>query len=252
MNIEINENIGKTVKWITLSITHAVKEEDLFYKFEGQNCLMEFEKILIKNINNIEIAEQLSYYPTNLGLKFLNRFKSIETLNIRGGKGVLCFPSMNNLEKLKTIHINNQNKPTELNGLQTAQKLENLYIGDFTFGRAIEILNINAIVATKCLTKLMLSNVKVDFEELCKLKFALNLRSLTLNQKFKFEEFAELSVLLPKVKSNELKAWQPNGCNKGEIKINGRRKPYLNSKLNNLEIISYEQEFEALKKRYAM
>lgn len=252
MKVEINENIGKTVKWITLSITNAKKEENVFAKFEGLNCLQLFEITFKENLKNIELAKHLNYNITNLGLSYLNNFKSLEVLNIRGGRISLSFPNMLDLKCLRTIYINDQSQSSEFIGIDSAPNLKNLYIGDFTFGKSISIIHFDNIVKIKNLTSLILSNIQIEFKELRKLKLSSSLIELTLNQKFEFEEFAELSVLLPNVQSNELRPWQYCKSNKGDVKVNGKRKPFLDSQLDSEKILRYENEFIELKGKYAI
>ena len=77
-----------------------------------------------------------------------------------------------------------------------------------------------------------------------------NLIFLTLGQNYKFEELAELSVLLPTVASKELKAWQY--CEKGvfDIKVNGKHKPYLDSNFDKDKILFFENEFTKLQEKF--
>lgn len=249
MRVEINENINKTKKWVTLKMSE--KDEILsFEKFEGRNCMQELEQVLEKLSIQLKQADGLDYYIKNQGLQYLSYFPSIETLNIIGGRQLLYFPKTDELKELKVVHINQQSHPTELKGIANHQTLTRLYIGDFTFGKPIQLTGLDEIVKLNNLEELFLSNVRLDFEELYKLRTIRSLKKLTLNQRYRFEEFAELSVLLPNLESKELKPWQSCITDNGDIKINGKRKPYLDSKIDQEKIEEYERQFEMVRKKY--
>lgn len=251
MEIEINENITKSNPWITIRFSSNIKTQ-MVNKFEGVNCFSELENFLTQESKIIKDCTSLKFFRRSQDLSILSYFKSLEILSIRGGKTELQFGRINHLTNLKKIHINEQSKPTNLKGIEKCKSIEHLYIGDFTFGKPVKLATTEYLAKNKSLKELFFSNTEIEFNELKKLKSMKNLKHLTLNQKYEFEEFAELSVLLPNVKSNEFKPWQNYLSEKGDIKINGKRKPILDSNKHKSKIEKYEKEFTKLQMKYAI
>ena len=251
MQIEINEHITKSNPWVTLSISNN-QENVGFHKFEGVNCDAELEQYLKSKSDVVKNCTELNFYRTNRDLSILSQFKSLTVLSVRGGKVELKIGNIDHLEKLNTIYINDQSNPANLKGIESLNSLEKLYIGDFSFGKPVVLMTMDYLIESKSIKELFFSNAVVGFNELKKLISMKNLEDITLSQKYEFEQFAELSVILPNVRSRELKPWQNCLTEKGDIKINGKRKPYLDSKLHSDRIKKYEKQFKELQMKYAV
>jgi hypothetical protein len=248
MKAQINENIAKSKQWLTLTISH--KDEIVFYKrFDGQNCYEEFLSHLKLSPATLATVEHLSCYRNTDKIDYINKFFNINTLDIRGGRKELIFPNLTKNECIKRIFINDQLKPTKLLNISTAKKLEEIFIGDFTFGKPVEIVDFNEILSCSNLKNLNLSNAKFEVEDLKKLKDLKSLAHLSINQKFDVKDLAKLSKILTNVECNELRAWQSCETPFGDVKINGKRMPYLNSLTDKERIKMYEIEFERLKNK---
>jgi len=250
MKAEIVEHINKSDNWITFTLRKG-KSLVLAERFEGDGCdnslidFLESEKEILSQVKHI------SCYRTNKDLEHLKYFPSIECLNVRGGKSELRFPSLDGHIFLEQIHINDQAKETKLFNIDTAIALQRIFIGDFTFGKPVTLSNFDCILLCPKLESLYFSNAKFEEHELSKLTQLKTLTRLTLNQKYEVQKLAELSVLLPNIECEELKPWQKCESSNGDIKINGKRRPYLNSKADQKRIRKYEIEFERLQKIYA-
>ena len=250
MKAQINENISKSQNWITLILS---EEDSIVFseRFEGNNCLSNFKDCLANQSQKLELVTKISCYRTNHDLNYLQHFPNIELLDVRGGKSQLIFPNLKHYKSLTQIHINEQGKPTNLENINTAKQLKRILIGDFTFGKPVEISDFHNLLLCPNVKSLFFSNAKYPENQLSTLTQMKTLKLLTLNQKHEFRKLAELSVILSNLECQELKAWQTCQSLNGDIKINGKRKPYLNSKTDKERIRKYEIEFENLKKMYA-
>ena len=71
MKVSINENVNKSLKWITISFIYETKELCKSFKCEGKFCENNFEKIISKYSIEIASAKQLNYNIKNQGLEYL-------------------------------------------------------------------------------------------------------------------------------------------------------------------------------------
>ena len=158
---------------------------------------------------------------------------------------------MHNLLNLEEIHINGQGKPSSYEKLNTALNLRNLYIGDWSISTQVKVASFNVILKCKSLTKLYLSHFKIVEGSVRELASLTSLQELTLPQNISVEDLAYLSVKMPSVSSEELKAYQECNSTQGNVKVNGKRMPYLDKERDKQKIQKYEADFEKLKKLLA-
>jgi len=250
MEAVIIESIGKKKKGLSLTFKAEGKVLD-YYKFEGVNASQDFGSYLELNQNEIEKVKSLNLSIRYQPFEYIIKFTQLETLHIQGAQ-ILSFPKLKSLTGLNSIYINQFAKPTELKNLSTAPKLEELHIGNFTFNGPIQIENFDEIIKSEKLKTLMLSYCKFDEEELKRIVNLKQLSEFGVSQKVTTETLAFLSVKLKKVKSNELKAWQECKTPWGNIKINGKRKPYLDKEKDMDKIKKYEKKFDELRMKYAL
>ena len=248
MTADITENIGKTKKCLTLRFLRN-KEVVQHLKFEGDRIIEELASFCKQNKSLINETNKVTIYAKNLPFEYVQIFKNINTLHISTAYP-LKFPDLKNLNTLSSVHINQLNKPTDLKNLSTIKNLKELYIGDFTFNAPIRIDNFDEIIQCKKLEKIFLSNAKFDEAELKRITALKSLKDFTVNQRIETDTLAYLAAKLPYVRSNELKAWQSCTTSWGDVKINGKRKPYLFKDKDQEKIKKYEAQFEALKNKY--
>ena len=249
MKAIINEYISKKSGWLTFSL---MKGEDIVVstKFEGLDSFQYLMEYLDTSDLDLKAIDWVNCDCKGKGLDYLVKFENIKTVAIQGFSESIL-PDLSKLKKLETIHFNQTRGQLTLTNLSSSQSIKKLYFGDFTFGKAVEIRDFNEILKCKSLEELFLSNANFPETELDKLKHLKTLKKLTINQKYSFERLAELSIILSDIECNEFRAWSPCDSSFGDVKINGKRKPYLNSKIDRDKIKKYELEFEELKKNYA-
>jgi len=102
------------------------------------------------------------------------------------------------------------------------------------------------------LTRMSLVNVRVKNGGLVPLSRCRKLQKLEVSNQFPTEEYAFLSVRLPKTRCRKFSVWVKSGATgKDDVMIVGSRKPFLNSKLDREKIKRYEREFDRLRSRFA-
>ena len=247
--IEIYESTKKKIPFVNFAITISGK---LVFKEEikGKDYIKKLNVLRNSHQSTFDQVSQAIIYNRHSTLDYLPIFKNITFLYLSGST-VLKFPKLISFKKLDQIHIDNFSKPTSLINLRTSKNLRELWIGSFTFNGPVMIESFDEIVNCKKLEKLVLSNSKFQEEELKKIIKMKSLKELIIHQKIETSTLAFLAAKLPKLKSNELKAWQKVPENPNQIKINGKRKPYLDIEKDKLKIGKYELEFEKLIESYA-
>ena len=93
---------------------------------------------------------------------------------------------------------------------------------------------------------------KVPSSSVCVRAAQLNRQVLEVSNQFPTEEFAYLSVELPKTKCKMFSAWVKSPVMKPDTMIVGRRKPFLNFKKDRERIQAYEHSFAQLQAGFAV
>jgi hypothetical protein len=101
------------------------------------------------------------------------------------------------------------------------------------------------------LSGLDLFNLRVREDGLLPLANCRSLRSLGLSNQFPTEQYALLSVRLPRTKCAMFKAWVKPEHTKEDVMIVGRGKPFLNAKKDRARILRYESSFANLQTAFA-
>ncbi len=253
MNASITEIVGKTRKdlYIDFRLDKNSSDPIEYAKFSGESVWKDFEEYYKNNVDRFQDTIGLNIYAQFNDLAYLAKFPNVKKLWIQGSRIPLGFPDMHNLLNLEEIHINGQGKPSSYEKLNTALNLRNLYIGDWSISTQVKVASFNVILKCKSLTKLYLSHFKIVEGSVRELASLTSLQELTLPQNISVEDLAYLSVKMPSVSSEELKAYQECNSTQGNVKVNGKRMPYLDKERDKQKIQKYEADFEKLKKLLA-
>lgn len=249
MYTSIIEIVGKTRKDLTIAFREDSKssEPNEYVKFSGDSVWNDFEEYYQKNVDRFEDTMLLSIYAQFNDLPYLAKFPNIKTLWIHSSRLPLGFPDMQKMIQLEEIRINGQSKPSSYENLDTALNLRNLYIGDWSIPSPVKVASFEVILKCKSLTKLYLSHFQIVEGSVRELVSIKSLQELTLPQNISVEDLAYLSVKMPFVISEELKAYQKCNSPFGNVKVNGKRMPYLDKDKDKEKIQKYEADFEKLK-----
>jgi hypothetical protein len=253
LNASISEIVGKTRKDLTIDFSEhdngSVPDE--YVKFSGDSVWIDFEEYYQNNINRFKYTKRLSVFAQFHDLAYLAKYPNVRVLWIHGSRIPLGFPDMHNMLDLEEIHINGQSKPSSYEKLDTASNLRNLYIGDWSIPTPVKVKSFEVILNCKSLRKLYLSHFQILEGSVRDLVSLQSLKELTLPQNISVEDLAYLSVKMPSVSSNELKAYQECDSLQGNVKVNGKRMPYLDKDKDKLKLQKFEADFEKLKKGFA-
>ena len=250
LEVEIVESTSKSIPLLSLSFRtggvvkfNAVlegadsdRQTELLKKSKGE-ILTRTRRAII----------QIKRNPWN----YIRHFSNLESIHVSGAT-ILEFPDLSILKKLRQVYIDRFTKPTLLRNLSTAKNLTELSVGTFSFNGPVIIDSFEEIVNCKKLEKLVLSYSmfkEIDLKRIVELK---SLKELAIHQKVETSTLAYLAAKRPRLRSNELKAWQTVPNRTDQVKINGKRKPFLDLKKDRLRIEKYEQEFEKFKEMHAL
>ena len=253
MKADITEFIGKTNQMFGIIVLSEKEEILLNIHLKGKGIWEQLDQAIEENTDLLTQVTRIKLFNKHYPPLYLNKFTNLQKLYITGS-GKLAFPDLNSLKTLSEISINQQSKAPELTNLRTATNLNKLEIGVFPPLNPVKINSIEDITSCDSISELTFGNVKLmndDFRALSRMK---NLRKLSLPQNIDVDTLAYLSVKLHKTESEELKPWQKLAMLYGEndIKINGKRRPFLSTKNDKEKIQKYEDQFSKLQMKYAV
>lgn len=253
MKVNCFETTKNKVKQYRFTFTPEGKPPLDTFNLSGDDIITEL-KILKKEKPELfnETLKAIVYTKFD-AFEYLNIFPNLEMVSISGST-VLQLTSLSNLKQLKQLYIDRFSKPTNLSGINRIPNLKELWIGTFTFNGPIIIKSFDELIKCSQLEKLGLSYSKFSEEELKRIIELKKLKEFNVHQKIETRTLAYLAAKLPRVNSPEFQAWQEvqypiDGKN---IKINGRRKPYLREKEDAEKIRKYTKEFDKLKTENAL
>ena len=251
MKAKIGEYIENRTKFIRITFEGAGEsQKDQFSeKFKLDDFETKLAEFFKSEKSSCDSTKELDVYIRFGNYSLINKFEKISKLLIMGA-AELKLPSLVKLKNLREIHINQLSKPTRLENINTLMNLEELAIGDFSLVKPIELINLDELVKMKGLKKLILGNVKFLDKDVKKIERMNGLEELRLPQNLEVEELAYLSAKMPRTKSKELQPYQMCITQRGDIKINGKRKPYLDRVRDKVRVEKYVKEFERIKQKY--
>lgn len=250
MELVINENFKKKEGWAQVSLCNKKPRTTTeFWNFEGAYAFDQFEE-MIKIVSSNKAINSLELCCQALQPSYANYFENVEEINFVYCKVQLNLNSFSELLKLNSLTINQHSKSLDFNGISCFKSLTELIVGDFSPAGPIPVRTLDEVIKCTNLSVLMLGNVKMESSEIRKLTKLKPLKEIALSQLFDVEDLAYLRAKMPHVRSNELQAWQDYLREPDMVKINGKKRPYLNKNNDKLRIIKYEEEFESLIEKY--
>lgn len=208
-----------------------------------------------KELNKIlELVNPKMLYIYNIraeDLSLISLLTNLEILALEWNSKASTLWDLSKNEKLKALSIKDFSKLFDITPLQKSKKLELL---DLSGGEsnALKLNNLESLESLNGLKYLGLSNIKVQNESLQPISKLKGLQELEISNEFPTEEYARLSVSLPNVKCVHFKPYifllSPIGDK--DTMVVGKKKPFLNSKVDNEKLIKYGEEFKNLQDRF--
>jgi hypothetical protein len=200
-------------------------------------------------------VEFLHFYEMRVtDLSALANIKRLRHLKIHWNTKMSELGEIGALVQLETLVLENTPKIYDLQPLARLAALKALEIsgGHRCSNDANHARSLEPLADLNELEELSLANFKVDEGGLRPIAMCRSLRTLFLSNQFDTEDYAFLSVALPKVSCEKFAPWTRVELSNGaDTMITGKRKPFLNSKIDAAKITAYEEAFRSLQQRFS-
>ncbi|MGE7768851.1 leucine-rich repeat domain-containing protein [Peribacillus sp. NPDC096540] len=184
-------------------------------------------------------------------LSIIGSLKDVEVMSLDWNLKATCLWDLSKNSSLKSLSIKDFSKLNDISAIQNSTSLELL---DLSGGESkdLKLNNLQPLKYLRNLKYLGLSNIKVQDESLepiCGLK---ELQELEISNQFPTEEYAKLSVAIPNTKCDKFKPYVhlSSPIEEEDVMVVGKRKPFLNSKVNLQRLQKYEEQFKAFQRKY--
>ncbi len=196
------------------------------------------------------------YYLPAPNLGFLETLNTTETLILEWNTKTTSLWDISKNINLKHLEIIDFPKLYDISQIGSAIQLNHLTLRGGINNR-LTIETLMPLSSLKNLESLELGNLKVSDDTLKYLAELANLKELDLSNQFETKEYAWLASRLTKTVCGKfhavVKTNITNATNEvvWDTMVVGRRKPFLNSKLDKAKIENYITDFEKLKRQLA-
>jgi hypothetical protein len=207
----------------------------------------EFDAIL-----NLVNPKMLHIYEMRVeDLSAISSLTNLEVLGLEWNTKANNLWDLSNNTYLKSLSIKDFSKLNDINPLQNKKSLEILILS----GGVWNTLKLNSLEPLRFLSDLKylgLSNIKVLDESLEPISFIKGLQELEISNQFSTEEYARISVNLPNTKCS---LFQPyiyltSPIDDKDVMVVGKRKPFLNSKVDVKRLQKYEEQFKEFQRKF--
>ena len=208
-----------------------------------------------KELNMIlELVNPKMLYIYNIraeDLSLISLLTNLEILALEWNSKASTLWDLSKNEKLKALSIKDFSKLIDITSLQKSKRLKLLDLsgGD---SNPLKLNNLESLESLSDLKYLGLSNIKVQDESLQPISKLKGLQELEISNEFPTEEYARLSITLPNVKCAHFKPYifllSPIGDK--DTMVVGKRKPFLNSKVDKRRLEKYEEQYKVLQSKY--
>lgn len=223
-------------------------------KVEDLNIYNGVKKLIVTKLNQEMFNKVIEYYKDSIEQIFLwkspliNDFSKLsEITNLEyfvglwNNKARKLWKMESNL-KLKGVSLSSFSKVDSLGDFKNSTIEELDFSGNRATLEKVSLKNMNSLRTIPNLKSLTMSGVKFPEDAVKQLAKLKNLEELNLDSNsFQTEEYAYLSVKLPKVKGNNLGPyWE---LRNNEVIIVGKRKPILNKEKDSTRIEKYVEQY---------
>jgi hypothetical protein len=236
--------------------TITFKEIDNISEFEH------FDKVMISGLKQ----DSFEYFVQTQGHKFqaimfwknklvedwsiLSTLKDVKFIGYFHNQRVTQIWDMTNNDKLEGLYISDFTSLHSLDGLQKAPRLERIHFGDAVWPTSV--LNNLKGLENSHLKEFNYSGKVIKEDDISIYTKMPNLEILNFpTNLYTTEQLAWLTAKLPKVQGYALRPYIKFDDNTDkDVLICGKRKPFLSSKKDELRIQKYEENFQQLVKQF--
>jgi hypothetical protein len=182
-------------------------------------------------------------------LSVISSLTNVEVLGLEWNTKANSLWNLTNNTSLKSLSIKDFSKLNDISPLQNNKSLEILELSGGETNQ-LKLDNLESLRTLRNLKYLGFSNIKVQDESLEPISDIKELQELAISNQFPTEEYARLSVKLPNTKC---KHFQPfiyllSPIDDADVMVVGKRKPFLNSKVDVKRLQKYEEQFKAFQR----
>lgn len=184
-------------------------------------------------------------------LSIMSSLKDVEVLSLEWNTKTQSLWDLSKNTSLKSLSITDFSKLNDISTIQHCTSLELLQLS----GGIWNSLNLNTLQPLRYLKNLKflgISNIKVKDQSLQPISDLKGLRELEISNQFPTEEYARLSVTLPNTKCDCFMPYilLSSPIEDKDVMVVGKRKPFLNSKVDEKKLQKYEKQFKAYQEKY--
>ncbi|MDM5335106.1 leucine-rich repeat domain-containing protein [Ureibacillus composti] len=230
------KNIGKLKSFSNLDklwvYTVSQKELDTILSLINPKMLYIYEM----KVENLSAIESLT---------------DVEVLALIWNTKATSLWDLSNNSSLKSLLINDFSKLSNISPLQKNTGLELLELSGGMW-KSLKLDSLQPLRYLNHLKYLGLSNIRVQDDSLEPISELIGLQELSISNQFPTEEYAMLSVNLPHTKCDYFKPYiyLNSPIDEKDVMVIGKRKPFLNSKVDVKRLRKYEEQFEAFQRKY--
>lgn len=207
-----------------------------------------------KLVSLLDVTYLHFYELRVVDLSPLAAIKKMRHLKINWNTKLTELKAIGQLRSLETLALVHVPKVKDLSPLAALSKLAALEYSGGIWSRN-HAMSLEPLGSLPKLEELILTSLRVEEGGLRPLAQCRSLKELELSNTFDTEDYAYLSVALPKVECKYFAPWVrvnlSDGTNVRDTMVIGKRKPFLNSKIDAAKIAAYEEEFKHVQERFA-
>ncbi|MGM9929385.1 MAG: leucine-rich repeat domain-containing protein [Bacillus sp. (in: firmicutes)] len=217
-------------------------------------------KLWIYTVNQSELNTILSLVSPKMlhiyelradDLSIMSSLKDVEVLALEWNTKAQSLWDLSKNTSLVSLSITDFSKLNDISPIQNCTNLELLQLS----GGVWKSLNLNTLQPLRYLKNLKflgLSNIRVKDESLEPISDLNGLQELEISNQFPTEEYARLSVTLLNTKCDCFKPYifLSSPIEDKDVMVVGKRKPFLNSKVDVKKLQKYEEQFKAYQEKH--
>lgn len=247
--INVQEGTKLTIYGDMKSIKNLKEIEGIKHLYIINIKQLEFE-YLIENYNSC--FEFIYFYNMRAtDLSKLSMLKNIKLLALEWNTKTNRLWDIAKNTNLLELYISDFYKVSTLEDLRNSQTIQKLYLSG-GMCNPLKVESLEPLSSLIRLKKLSLSNIRVFKESLIPISTLINLEELELPNQFPTKDYAMLSM---KLKNTQCDYFAPyvkleQEIDGKDIMVIGKRKPFLNSKLDEIKLNKYIEEFKCMQNEF--
>ncbi len=184
-------------------------------------------------------------------LSIVSSLKNLEVLSLEWNTKAKSLWDISKNTSLTSLSIKDFSKLNDISPLKNSSNLEVLQLSGGNW-HSLNLNTLQPVSHLKHLKYLGLANVRVKDETLEPISALKGLRKLEISNQFPTEEYARLSVTLPNTTCNYFQPYVSlsTPIEGKDVMVVGKRKPFLNSKVDVKRLQKYEEKFKTFQDKY--